>query len=168
MVLLLGVVPMFSFSSSSETLVGGLALADGRGALSFDCGCSSVTDETRRCGVGVGVAVESGFAEDERESEESLPVGVGVAIDARGFIGGGPIEPSIPREEDFMEDGPTTEEFMRALLVRAGVLTDGAEGGSADSLRSLVRVIPSLPESEITDEGRETVGVVVNTAESRR
>jgi hypothetical protein len=158
---------MFSFSSTSEQLSAGLALTTCLENFVLDSERSKLTEETRPRDIGTGV---EGCAECFKEEDRGiLAVGVGVpATDERGFPGGGPIDPSIPRvgleDVDELKVAPAAFPFTRTLFPRAGIFA--VEGVSAD-LRSLWRVIPSLPESEMTEDGRDTLGVV-NTDESRR
>jgi hypothetical protein len=87
-------------------------------------------------------------------------------MDARGLRGGGPIDPSTPRIEDFDADAasPFAVPLARTLFPRAEAFTDDAESVSREVLRSLLTV---LLASDITEDGRETVGVL-KTEESRR
>lgn len=149
----------FSFSSSSNRLGAGLGLIACRSGLFLDCVCSR--DDTRRCGSDAP-GCPDGFAAVDRESDETLGVGVGVpAIDVRGFeAGGGPMEPSIRFEDDALT--AVTVPLVRTLLPRAAILAE--MGVSIDSLRSFPTV---LPVSESTEEGRDTEGVL-KMAESRR
>lgn len=137
---------MFSFSSCSDMLGAGLALI----CLILDCGKSE--DETRR---GTDDP-EPSFEELGRVYEETRGAGVGVsAIEERGFRGGGPIDPSTTLDLD------VEVPFARTLLLRTGALDE--VDVSSDILRSLV-VLLAL---EMTEDGRETVGVL-KTVESRR
>jgi hypothetical protein len=171
--------PKFSFSSSSVTLGTGLALTLPFEIFPFTCDCcSSATDDTLRYGkTGVGVVPLVVLAEDDRERDETRPVGVGVpTIDARDLGGGGPIAPSreartfVAEEEEGL-----VLRLTRALFPSAAILEDTDRGISeavffgaaeADCMRS-------LPESEMTEGGREpgsgvALGVTLNIDESRR
>ncbi|KAF8951280.1 hypothetical protein BDZ97DRAFT_1002332 [Flammula alnicola] len=182
-------VSTFSFSSSSGTLLGaGLAPtpALARATLVF-CACDGVccsavaTDDTRRCGTGVTLAGTGVLAEDDLESDETRPVGVGVpTIDGRDFTGGGPIEPStLARPEAALVAEDAADEvpplaLMRVLFPRAETLVADADSGvSVEFFRSFLWLrldrpwVASVPESDRTDGGLES-GVALNTEESLR
>lgn len=98
--------------------------------------------------------VDVGFTIEGRERDDILAAGVGVpAKEARGFSGGGPIEPSI-RAFDIV-DVDEARAFTRVLL---------ANGALAAGVASFPL---SLPESDMTDGGRVSPGVE-KTLESRR
>ena len=108
----------------------------------------------------------TGFTEGVRDSEASRPAGVGVPAsdrEGRGFIGGGPMEPSMPRT-GFEAEALAAVPFTRELFPRARGLVDPPSEGVE---RPFPRPV-SVPESDITEGGREIGALLVNTDESRR
>lgn len=85
-------------------------------------------------------------------------------MEARGFCSGGPILPTVALDVLEVEKAPVA--FVRTLFPSAGILT-GVSTGTLESFERAILAMLSLPESEMTDGGRDMPGVV-NTAESRR
>ena len=121
-------VSKFSFSSGMG--LGFVTLA----IFVLGTGVSDAEDVRRRG------AAAAGLADEDLDNGGALVAGVGVAIDGRGFIGGGPIEPS---SLGFV----TPSALTRVLLARAAgaLILPGA--------------LSSLPESDMTEGGREFIGV---------
>jgi len=159
----------FSFSSSSATLRAGLATILAFETFVLTCACSPATDDTLRCGT--GVVATAPFADEDRESDEMRPVGVGVPIkDGRDLSGGGPIAPSTEGRTFVLEEEADALVFTltRALFPRAAILAETGCGVS-EEFRSFLGGTTSVPESEMTEGGREpATGVGLNTDESRR
>jgi hypothetical protein len=111
--------------------------------------------------------VGTGFTEGVRDSEASRAAGVGVPArdrEGRGFIGGGPMEPSMPRT-GFEAEALMGVPFTRELFPRArGLVVDPPSEGVE---RPFPRPI-SVPESDIAEGGRESGTLLVNIDESRR
>lgn len=92
-------------------------------------------------------------------------------IEGRGFKAGGPIiEPSFPARttvllaEDGIDEDPLP--LTRVLFPKARTLADDADISREAFLLGISRV--SVPESEITDGGRDGKGVAVKNEDSRR
>jgi len=85
-----------------------------------------VPDDKRRLETG---ATEDLPATDAREeTDEGLDTGVGVEVETRGLVNGGPMDPS-----DFNDAREPTPALTRVLLPRVDILI--AEDGSEGSLR---------------------------------
>lgn len=117
------------------------------------------------------VGAAPAFAEDDRDNDDSRPLGVGVPlIDGRDLSGGGPMEPSTPAARtvlvtDEADEAPLA--LMRVLLPSAATLVEVNVGVSAELFFLIVKPPASVPDSEITEGGRE-IGVALNIDESRR
>ena len=90
-------------------------------------------------------------------------------MEGRDFGGGGPIEPSIPaRTTDLLAEDDTDEvplPLIRVLFPRAKGLIAGGE----ELFRSFFAIcMVSVPESDITEGGRDNEGVALKIEESRR
>ena len=170
---------MFSFSSTSATLLGaGLAATDGLPNFALCEGVFCSADDPLRCGIGVtlcGVTIL--LAENERVSDDTRPVGVGVAMEGRGFKAGGPIEEStlaLPEVEGLVVEvtGPP-KVLTRVLFPSAVTLADTDCPVSPESLRSFrgPTLIDSVSVCESADGGLEAgpgKGVALKMEESRR
>lgn len=117
------------------------------------------------------------LAENERVSDDTRPVGVGVAMEGRGFKAGGPMEESTlarPEVEGLVAEATGPPRVLtRVLLPNAVTLADTDWPVSPEILRSFSgpTLIDSVSVCESADGGLEAGperGVALKMEESRR